>query len=49
MLLNGIDVTGDEVSESFAGFFDKKVVGIVDSVGYREHSNSAALQSMFQI
>ena len=31
ILLKGIDVTGDEVSESFAGFFDKKVVGIVDS------------------
>ena len=25
MTLNGIDITGHEISECFAGFFDKKV------------------------
>ena len=31
MKYHGIEVTSDEIAEVFAGFFDKKVVGIVES------------------
>ena len=31
MNYHGIEVTSDDIAEVFAGFFDKKVVGIVES------------------
>ena len=31
MKYHGIEVTSDDIAEVFAGFFDKKVVGIVES------------------
>ena len=32
MIFNGDQITGDNISEGFAEFFDKKVKGIVETI-----------------